>query len=133
MSTRQRTKLVHEGAYAAEVEVDLIEDENGWANRRLTGAGGLMFRLRAPVAQAREAAAELLGFLEAQLDAEVDDADGERGGAPGVASPVLVRLEGLQVELAIDGSDVLLRYVAGSRDEFEELCEFIREAGVGRA
>jgi hypothetical protein len=31
MSKRQRTKLVHEGAYAAEVEVDLIEDENGWA------------------------------------------------------------------------------------------------------
>lgn len=30
MSTRQRTKLVHEGAYAAEVEVDLIEDESGW-------------------------------------------------------------------------------------------------------
>ena len=31
MSTRQRTKLVHEGAFAAKVEVDLIEDENGWA------------------------------------------------------------------------------------------------------
>jgi hypothetical protein len=28
MSTRQRTKPVHEGPYAA--EVDLIEDENGW-------------------------------------------------------------------------------------------------------
>lgn len=60
-----------------------------------------MFRLRAPGAQAREAAAELLGFLKA--------------------------------ELTIDGSGVVLRYVAGSRDEFEELCQFIREAGVGRA
>jgi hypothetical protein len=60
-----------------------------------------MFRLRAPGAQAREAAAELLGLLKA--------------------------------ELTIDGSGVVLRYVAGSRDEFEELCQFIREAGVGRA
>jgi hypothetical protein len=30
MSKRQSTKLVHEGAYAAEVDVDLIEDETGW-------------------------------------------------------------------------------------------------------
>ena len=88
-----------------------------------------MFRLRAPGAQAREAAAELLGLLNAELDAEVDDADGDQG----VTSPVLVRLEGLEAELTIDGSGVVLRYVAGSRDEFEELCQFIREAGVGRA
>jgi hypothetical protein len=86
-------------------------------------------RLRAPGAQAREAAAELLGFLVAELDAEVDGADGDRGGA----TPVLVRLEGLEVELSIDGGGVVLRYVGGSTDEFEELCEFIREVGVGRA
>ncbi len=30
MSTMHRKKLVHEGKYAAEVEVELIEDENGW-------------------------------------------------------------------------------------------------------
>lgn len=30
MSTKHRKKLVHEGKYAAEVEVDLINDENGW-------------------------------------------------------------------------------------------------------
>ena len=30
MSTTHRKKLVHEGKYAAEVEVELIEDENGW-------------------------------------------------------------------------------------------------------
>ena len=30
MSTTHRRKLVHEGKYAAEVEVDLIEDETGW-------------------------------------------------------------------------------------------------------
>jgi hypothetical protein len=26
-----RTKLIHEGRYAAEVPVDLIEDESGWS------------------------------------------------------------------------------------------------------
>lgn len=30
MSTTHRKKLVHEGKYAAEVEVDLVEDESGW-------------------------------------------------------------------------------------------------------
>jgi hypothetical protein len=94
---------------------------------------GEALRLRAPVARAREAAAELLGFLEAELDAELEDAGSDPGRAPGDASPVLVRLEGLEAELTIDGIGVLLRYVAGSRAEFEELCEYIREAGVGRA
>ena len=28
---RKSVKLVHEGKYAAEVEVDLIEDETGWS------------------------------------------------------------------------------------------------------
>ena len=31
MSSKRSKKLVHEGRYAAEVEVDLIEDEDGWA------------------------------------------------------------------------------------------------------
>ena len=31
MTTRHHTKLVHEGNYAAEVEVDLIEDNTGWS------------------------------------------------------------------------------------------------------
>jgi hypothetical protein len=26
-----RTKLIHEGRYAAEIPVDLIEDESGWS------------------------------------------------------------------------------------------------------
>ena len=29
--TRKSTKLVHEGDFAAEIEVDLIEDETGWS------------------------------------------------------------------------------------------------------
>jgi hypothetical protein len=31
MSTKRCKKLVHEGKYAAEVEVNLIEDEGGWS------------------------------------------------------------------------------------------------------
>ena len=31
MSSRQHTKLIHEGQYAAEVEVELIETDEGWA------------------------------------------------------------------------------------------------------
>ena len=31
MRTRHHTKLVHEGDYVAEVEVDLIETDSGWS------------------------------------------------------------------------------------------------------
>jgi hypothetical protein len=31
MKTRQYTKLVHEGEYVAEVEVELIETDSGWS------------------------------------------------------------------------------------------------------
>ena len=31
MSKRTRTKLVHEGSYVAEVDVELLEDPEGWA------------------------------------------------------------------------------------------------------
>jgi hypothetical protein len=31
MNTRHHTKLVHEGQYAAEVDIELIEAENDWA------------------------------------------------------------------------------------------------------
>jgi hypothetical protein len=31
MNARRHTKLVREGQYAAEVEVDLIDTENGWS------------------------------------------------------------------------------------------------------
>ena len=31
MSTRQYTKLVHEGAYVAEVDVELTETDSGWS------------------------------------------------------------------------------------------------------
>jgi hypothetical protein len=31
MRTRRRVKLVHEGSYAAEVDVDLIKTDEGWS------------------------------------------------------------------------------------------------------
>lgn len=31
MKTRKHTKLIHEGDYAAEVEVELIESDEGWS------------------------------------------------------------------------------------------------------
>jgi hypothetical protein len=31
MTTRKRTKIVHEGRYIAEVDVQLLEDETGWS------------------------------------------------------------------------------------------------------
>ena len=31
MTTRKRTKIVHEGKYLAEVDVELLEDETGWS------------------------------------------------------------------------------------------------------
>lgn len=31
MKKRRRTKLVHEGQYIAEVDVELLETENGWS------------------------------------------------------------------------------------------------------
>lgn len=31
MSKRRRTKLVHEGCYVAEVDVELLEDSEGWS------------------------------------------------------------------------------------------------------
>ena len=31
MTRRRRTKFIHEGQYAAEVDVELIESQDGWA------------------------------------------------------------------------------------------------------
>jgi hypothetical protein len=31
MTTRKRTKIVHEGMYVAEVDVEILEEETGWS------------------------------------------------------------------------------------------------------
>jgi hypothetical protein len=33
MNRRRHTKLVREGRYAAEVDIELIESDNGWSSR----------------------------------------------------------------------------------------------------
>jgi hypothetical protein len=38
---------------------------------------------------------------------------------------VLIRLESLELELSTDGSEVLIRRIGGSTDEFEDLCDLI--------
>lgn len=30
MTTKHRTKLIHEGKFAAEIDLELIDDERGW-------------------------------------------------------------------------------------------------------
>lgn len=38
---------------------------------------------------------------------------------------MLIQLEGLEAELATDGNDVVVHRIAGSPDEFEELCDLL--------
>jgi len=70
-------------------------------------------------------AVDLLGFLESELEAEVEDTGWRRRRGPKVAEPVLIRLESLELELSTDGSEVLIRRIGGSTDEFEDLCDLI--------
>lgn len=39
MSTRKKTKYVHEGNYVAEVDIELIEDDSGWSPYLTVEAG----------------------------------------------------------------------------------------------
>ena len=75
-------------------------------------------------------ARSLLAMLEAELDGEIEDVGRKDEGRPALADPVLIRLETLQVEISRDGDDVLLRRVAGSEREFDELCELVRDQGM---
>jgi hypothetical protein len=71
-----------------------------------------------------DAAVDLLGLLEAELHADVEDTGWRRGCGLKVATPTLIRLESLEVELSTDGNEIVLSRVAGSEHEFEELCGF---------
>lgn len=74
-------------------------------------------------------AVDLLGLLEAELHADVEDTGWRQGYGLKVATPVLIRLESLEVELTTDGDEIVVSRVAGSKNEFEDLCDFIREHG----
>ena len=88
---------------------------------------GTLLRLQAPEIYAMDAAVELLGMLEAELHADVEDTGWKRGCGLKVATPVLIRLESLEAELTTDGNEIVLSRAGGSEHEFEELCGFIRE------
>jgi hypothetical protein len=85
---------------------------------------GALLRLHTSGVYAIGVAADLLGFFESELEAEVEDTGWKRRG-PKLAEPVLIQLEDLEIELSTDGSEVLIRRIAGSRDEFEDLCDLI--------
>lgn len=84
-------------------------------------------QFQAPDIIAIDAAADLLGLFETELHADIEDTDWRHGKRQAVTTPVLIQLDGLEVELTTDGNEVQLRRVAGSGLEFEELCSFIVE------
>ena len=90
---------------------------------------GDLLRVQTPDIYAMDWAVELLGLLEAELHADVEDTGWKQGYGLKVAAPILIRLESLEVELTTDGNEIVVRRVAGSRLEFEDLCGFIREHG----
>jgi len=86
---------------------------------------GELLRLQTPGTYAMDMAIGLLGFLEAELEAEIE-ANGWRSKyGLKVAEPLAIKLEALDVELSTGGSEIELRRVGGSKDEFEDLCSLI--------
>lgn len=61
MSKRRHTKLVREGAYAAEVEVELIDAEGGWAPYLSAADAGRLDQVREALRQGDVAQAARLG------------------------------------------------------------------------
>jgi hypothetical protein len=88
---------------------------------------GTLLRLQTPKVYAMDVAVDLLGMLEAELHADVEDNGWKRGYGLKVAAPVLIRLESLEAELTTDGNEIVVTRSVGSKHEFDELCEFILE------
>jgi hypothetical protein len=86
---------------------------------------GQVLRLLASANSAMTIAVDILGFLEAELEAEIENAGWKSGYRLKASDLMSVRLEGLYIELMTDGSEVMVRRVAGSADEFEDLCDLI--------
>jgi len=61
MSKRRHTKLVREGAYAAEVEVELIDAEGGWAPYLSLADAGRLDEVREALRRGDVRAASRLG------------------------------------------------------------------------
>jgi hypothetical protein len=48
--SRKSTKLIHEGDYASEIEIELIEDETGWSPYLAPGEAEKLDKLRRALA-----------------------------------------------------------------------------------
>jgi hypothetical protein len=88
---------------------------------------GKQLRLRTAETYAMDAAVELLALLEAELHANVEDTGWRRGYGLKVAMPVRLQFESLEAELTTDGNEIVVIRVGGSKQEFADLCGFIRE------
>ena len=61
MSKKKKIKLIHEGRYAAEVEVELIDDYTGWAPYLSVGDARKLDAMRAALKAGRLSEAVVLG------------------------------------------------------------------------
>ena len=61
MSGKKEIKLIHEGRYAAEIEVELIDDDTGWAPYLSVGDARKLDAVRAALKAGRLEEASMLG------------------------------------------------------------------------
>ena len=61
MSEKKKIKLINEGRYAAEVEVELIDDDTGWAPYLSVGDARKLDAMRAALKAGRLSEAVVLG------------------------------------------------------------------------
>lgn len=86
---------------------------------------GKLLRLQSPGVYAMESAIDLLGLFESELEAVIEDTGWRDGYGLSVAIPILIQFESLQTTLETDGGEIVLNRVGGSKQEFEDLCEFV--------
>ena len=72
-----------------------------------------------------ESAIDLLGLFESELEAIIEDTGWRNGYGFAVANPILIQFESLRTTLEIDGGEIVLNRTGGSKQEFEDLCEFV--------
>jgi hypothetical protein len=73
-----------------------------------------------------DCAVEILAFLDAQTGMNLKNTGWKQGFGLKVAEPVPIQTGNLMAELETDGSEIIVRRVCGSADEFDQLCSAIR-------
>lgn len=61
MTTRRKTKYIHEGVYVAEVEVDVVEDDTSWSPYLPVADASRLDRARAALRSGDLKAASAIG------------------------------------------------------------------------